>query len=63
MILLAEIAVGLLVYFYQDKARSEIASKLKEMIKKYRDDEDLQDFIDWVQRDWVINRKKCLIFI
>ena len=41
------------MYFYQDKATSEIESKLKEMIKKYRDDEDLQDFIDWVQRDWV----------
>jgi hypothetical protein len=54
LILFAEIAVGLLIYFYQDKARSEIESKLKEMIKKYRDDEDLQDFIDWVQRDWVI---------
>lgn len=38
---------------YKDKVKDEINQNLKLMIKNYREDEDLQDFIDWIQRDWL----------
>lgn len=38
---------------YKDKVKDEINQNLKLMIKNYRDDEDLQDLIDWIQRDWL----------
>ena len=36
---------------YKDKVKDEINQNLKLMIKNYRDDEYLQDLIDWIQRD------------
>lgn len=53
MILLVEITIGVLVYLYKEKVNEEIKKNLVTMIEAYRDDEDLQDFIDWIQRDWV----------
>lgn len=38
---------------YKDKVKNEINQNLTLMIKNYRDDEDLQDLIDWIQRDWL----------
>ena len=38
---------------YKNKLKNEINQNLALMIKNYRDDEDLQDFIDWIQRDWL----------
>jgi hypothetical protein len=38
---------------YKDKVKDEINQNLKLMIRNYRDDEDLQDLIDWIQRDWL----------
>jgi hypothetical protein len=38
---------------YKEKVKDEVEKNLKTMIEMYRDDEDLQDLIDWIQRDWV----------
>lgn len=53
IIFFAEIALGVLIFMYKDKVKDEINQNLKLMIKNYRDDEDLQDLIDWIQRDWL----------
>ena len=53
VIFFAELAIGVLVYMYKEKVRSEVEKNLKSMIEAYRDDEDLQDLIDWIQRDWL----------
>jgi hypothetical protein len=38
---------------YKEKVKDEIKQNLLLMIENYRDDEDLQDLIDWIQRDWL----------
>lgn len=53
IIFFAELAIGILVYMYKEKVREEVEKNLKSMIELYRDDEDLQDLIDWIQRDWL----------
>ena len=35
------------------QVREQIESQVKNMIINYRDDEDLQNLVDWVQKDWV----------
>lgn len=46
-------AISVLAYLYKERVRDEVKKNLNTMIIKYRDDEDLQDFIDWIQRDWL----------
>lgn len=53
IIFFAELALGILIFMYKDKVKDEIKQNLQLMIKNYRDDEDLQDLIDWIQRDWL----------
>lgn len=53
IIFFAELALGILIFMYKDKVKNEINQNLTLMIKNYRDDEDLQDLIDWIQRDWL----------
>ena len=62
IIFFAELAIGVLVYLYKEKVRDEVKKNLKTMIETYRDDEDLQDLIDWIQRDWVCSFFLLLIF-
>jgi tetraspanin-5 len=38
---------------YKESVHSEVQKNLTKMISAYRDDEDLQDLIDWIQRDWL----------
>ena len=38
---------------YKEKVKDEIKQNLQLMIRNYRDDEDLQDLIDWIQKDWL----------
>ncbi len=53
IIFFAELALAILIFMYKDKVKNEINQNLTLMIKNYRDDEDLQDLIDWIQRDWL----------
>jgi hypothetical protein len=46
-------AIGILVYLYKERVHDEVKKNLNKMISAYREDEDLQDLIDWIQRDWV----------
>ena len=46
-------SIGVLVYMYKERVHSEVQKNLTKMISAYRDDEDLQDLIDWIQRDWL----------
>jgi tetraspanin-5 len=53
IIFFAELALGILIFMYKDKVKDEIKQNLQLMITNYREDEDLQDLIDWIQRDWL----------
>lgn len=46
-------ALGILIFIYKDKVKDEVKQNLQLMITNYREDEDLQDLIDWIQRDWL----------
>lgn len=35
------------------QVKDQIESQLNNMIINYRDDPDLQNLVDWVQKDWV----------
>ena len=41
----------IMVFVFQ--VHNQIESQVKNMIINYRDDEDLQNLVDWVQQDWV----------
>lgn len=49
VLLLAEIAIGVLVFMSKDWLSQELFAKLDETIVMYRDDPDLQAVIDWIQ--------------
>ncbi|KAI8797553.1 tetraspanin-17 [Biomphalaria glabrata] len=48
-----ELLVGILGFVYKDWVRDSIQTQVKYMIINYRDDLDLNNFVDWVQRDWL----------
>ena len=41
-----------------EQVEEQIKNQLEAMIIGYRDDPDMQNLIDWVQKDWVCT--KCL---
>ena len=41
------------MFFLILQVHNQIESQVKNMIINYRDDEDLQNLVDWVQQDWV----------
>jgi tetraspanin-5 len=53
IIFFAELALGILIFMYKDKVKDEVKQNLVLMIQNYREDEDLHDLIDWIQRDWL----------
>lgn len=55
IIFLCVVAVAVIVFVFKDWIKSEITENglLKDTISKYRDDADLQNFIDWVQAEWL----------
>ncbi|CAF0765788.1 unnamed protein product [Brachionus calyciflorus] len=53
IIFFAELALGILIFMYKEKVKEEVKQNLVSMITNYREDEDLQDLIDWIQRDWL----------
>ena len=55
IILIAEVAICIYIAIDRRRVKEAIGGVLKKMIPKYRDDEDLQSLIDWVQQ----NMKCC----
>lgn len=53
LIFFLELVVGILGFVYKEWVRYQIESQVKNMIINYRDDEDLQNLVDWVQKDWL----------
>lgn len=53
VILLAQVAGGILLFVYKDWVQQKIEDAMKVYIVKYRDDPDLQNVIDWLQDDWL----------
>ncbi|CAF0846733.1 unnamed protein product, partial [Didymodactylos carnosus] len=53
IIFFAQLAFGTLIFIYRDKVKNEAEKQLLVMITSYRDDPDLQNMIDWIQRDWL----------
>ncbi len=42
-----------MVFIYREKVKNEGEKQLMIMIQSYRDDPDLQNMIDWIQRHWL----------
>lgn len=53
LIFALELVIGILAFVYKDWVRDQIQSQLNNMIINYRDDPDLQNLVDWVQKDWL----------
>ncbi|CAF0902169.1 unnamed protein product [Adineta steineri] len=53
VIFFAQLAFGTLVFIYREKVKNEGEKQLMIMIQSYRDDPDLQNMIDWIQRHWL----------
>ncbi|RDD47510.1 Tetraspanin-5 [Trichoplax sp. H2] len=52
LILLAEGTVAVLIFVYQAQVKAFVEDQLRGAIKKYRDDVDLQNLIDFIQRQF-----------
>ena len=50
-----------MVFIFQ--VHNQIESQVKNMIINYRDDEDLQNLVDWVQQDWVGARNGMFVLM
>ncbi|CDW52232.1 tetraspanin 5 [Trichuris trichiura] len=53
ILLLIELTAGILGFVFKDWLKGQLESRLDDMIIYYRDDPDLQSFIDWIQKDWL----------
>jgi len=49
---MAEALIVIFAFFSKDVIEDDLTNRLDYMIMYYRDDPDLQTFIDWVQRDF-----------
>jgi len=48
-----ELVLGLLAFIYKDWLADVVTTQLQDMLVNYREDADLQNVIDWVQKDWL----------
>jgi len=48
-----QVIIGILAFAYKDWVAQQAKDQLKNMLVLYREDEDLQNIIDWVQGDWL----------
>jgi len=48
-----QVIIGILAFAYKDWVAQQAQEQLKNMLVLYREDEDLQNIIDWVQGDWL----------
>ncbi|KAL5018493.1 hypothetical protein ScPMuIL_004215 [Solemya velum] len=54
LIFFLELLIGVLGFVYKDWVRDQLQDQVENMIVKYRDDADLQNLVDWVQKDWLM---------
>lgn len=52
IIFFLQLALGVFVFVFQDKVKKIVADKLQQTIVRYRDNSDLQSFIDGVQQEF-----------
>ncbi|CAF3608583.1 unnamed protein product [Rotaria socialis] len=53
VIFFSQLAFGTMVFIYREKVKREGEKQLMIMIQSYRDDPDLNNMIDWIQRSWL----------
>ncbi|XP_050391596.1 tetraspanin-5 isoform X1 [Patella vulgata] len=53
LIFFIELLLGILGFVYKDWVKDQIQGQVQNMIVNYREDDDLQNLVDWVQRDWL----------
>ncbi|XP_055346456.1 tetraspanin-5-like isoform X2 [Paramacrobiotus metropolitanus] len=53
IILLGELTLGVLGFVFKDWLKGQAKDQLQAMISDYREDEDAQDLVDWIQSKWL----------
>lgn len=53
IIFFSQLLLGVLGFVYRTGVEDQIQNQLEAMIIGYRDDPDMQNLIDWVQKDWL----------
>ncbi|XP_067938832.1 tetraspanin-5-like [Watersipora subatra] len=53
VILLTQVTVAVLIFVYKDFVNDRIRDTVNTYISRYRDDDDLQNIIDWTQDTWL----------
>jgi len=53
VILLCQVTVAVLLFVYKDWVEEKVTDALRSYIGRYRDDDDLQNIIDWMQDTWL----------
>jgi len=53
IIFASQLVLGILIFVYKDWFASQVKTSLLRMLVNYREDTDLQNVIDWVQKDWL----------
>ncbi|XP_021457435.1 tetraspanin-33b isoform X4 [Oncorhynchus mykiss] len=57
LVFLTQLAIAVLGFFYSDQTRDALGKFVNKAIVHYRDDLDLQNLMDYIQREVVINTK------
>eukprot|EP00064_Thunnus_orientalis_P000235 superscaffoldBa00000011_g235 len=55
LVFLTQLAIAILGFFYSDQTRDALGKFVKKAIVHYRDDLDLQNLMDYIQKEAVIN--------
>ncbi|XP_037623685.1 tetraspanin-33b isoform X3 [Sebastes umbrosus] len=55
LVFLTQLAIAILGFFYSDQTRDALGKFVKKAIVHYRDDLDLQNLMDYIQKETVIN--------
>ncbi|XP_064620568.1 tetraspanin-5-like isoform X3 [Lineus longissimus] len=53
VIFFAELILGILGFVYKDWVKEQMKGEMTNLLIHYRDDQDWQNLIDWVQLDWL----------
>ncbi|XP_052779797.1 tetraspanin-17-like [Mya arenaria] len=53
LIFTVELVFAILAFVYKGWVQVQIETQIHNMIVNYRDDPDLQNLVDWVQKDWL----------